>query len=64
MYFCMMNGNHIKPKTKQKYLKIEVCNQESLEKFKAEIANAEIYARLQKNWPMIQTLTTKCYPKY
>ena len=48
MYFCMMNGNHITPKIKQKYVEIEVCNQESLKKFKAEIANAEIYARLQK----------------
>ena len=34
MYFCMMNENYIKPKTKQKYVEIEVCNQESLEKFK------------------------------
>ena len=48
MYFCMRNENYIKPKTKQKYVEIEVCNEESLEKFKAEIANAEIYARLQK----------------
>ena len=48
MYFCTMNENYIKPKTKQKYVEIEMCNQESLEKFKAEIANAEIYARLQK----------------
>ena len=49
MYFCMMNENYINPKTKQKYVQIEVCNEESLEKFKAEIANAEIYARLQKD---------------
>ena len=34
MYFCMINKNYIKPKTKQKYVEIEVCNQESLEKFK------------------------------
>ena len=49
MYFCMMNENYIKPKTKQKYVEIEVCNQESLEKFKTEIAHAEIYTKLKKD---------------
>ena len=45
----MMNENYIKPKTKQKYVEIEVCNQESLEKFKTEIAHAEIYTKLKKD---------------
>ena len=49
MYFCMMNENYTKPKTKQKYVEIEVCNQESLEKFKTEIAHAEIYTKLKKD---------------
>ena len=33
---------------KAKHVEIEVRNQEFLEKIKAEIANAEIYARLKK----------------
>ena len=49
MYFCMINENYIKPKTKQKYVEIKVCNQESLEKFKTEIAHAEIYTKLKKD---------------
>ena len=44
-----MNENYVKPKTKQKYVEIEVCNQESLEKFKTEIAHAEIYTKLKKD---------------
>ena len=47
MYFCMINENYIKPKTMQKYVEIEVCNEESPDIFKAEIAH-EFYARLQK----------------
>ena len=35
--------------TKQKYVEIEVCNQESLENFRKEIADAKIYEKLQKD---------------
>ena len=49
MYFCMMNENYIKPKTKQKYVEIEVCNQGSLEKINTEIAHPEIYTKLKKD---------------
>ena len=44
-----MNENYVKPKTKQKYVEIEVCNQESLEKLKTEIAHAEIFTKLKKD---------------
>ena len=44
-----MNENYTKPKTKQRYVENEVCNQESLEKFKTEIAHAEIYTKLKKD---------------
>ena len=49
MYFCMMKENYVKPVTKQKYVEIEVCNQESLENFRKEIADAKIYEKLQKD---------------
>ena len=34
--------------TKQKYIGVEVCNQESLENFRREIVHAEIYEKLQR----------------
>ena len=49
MYFCMMNENYVKPSTKQKYIEVEVCNQESLENFRREIVDAEIYEKLQRD---------------
>ena len=71
MYFCMMNKNYIKPKTKQKYVEIKVCNQESLEKFETEIAHAEIYTKLKKdltddpntNHEMLEMAKNKHIPK-
>ena len=48
MYFCMMKENYVKPVTKQKNVEIEVCNQESLENFRKEIAVAKIYDKLRK----------------
>ena len=38
MYFCTMNENFDKSKTAQKYVVIEVCNQENMDKFKNEVA--------------------------
>ena len=49
MYFCRMNENYVKPSTKQKYIEVEVCNQESLENFRREIVDAEIYEKLQRD---------------
>ena len=64
MYFCMMNENCTKPKTKQKYVEIEVCNQESLEKFKTEIAHAKIYTKLKKDFTNDPNTNYECYPRY
>ena len=47
MYFYMMKENYVKPVTEQKYVEIEVCNQESLENFRKKIADAKIYKNLQ-----------------
>ena len=49
MYFCMMNENYVKPLTKQKYIEVEKCDQESLENFRKEIVDAEIYEKLQRD---------------
>ena len=49
MYFWMIKENYVKPATKQKYVEIEVCNQESLENFRKEIADAKIYEKLQRD---------------
>ena len=49
MNFCMMNENYVKPSTKQKYIEVEVCNQESLENFRREIVDAKIYKKLQRD---------------
>ena len=49
MYFCILNENFFKPITKQKYIEIEQCHEDSLEKFRVEIANATIYDKLDKD---------------
>ena len=48
MYFCMMNEKYVKPLTKQKYIEVEVCNQESLENFRREIVDAEMTLKLNR----------------
>ena len=49
MYFCILNENYIRPITKQKFVEIEECSQEALDRFKIEIANSGIYDKLQKD---------------
>ena len=49
MYFCLMSENYVKPLTKQKYIEVEVSNQESLKNFRREIVDAEIYEKLQRD---------------
>ena len=49
MYFCMMYENYVKPLTKQKYIKVEMCNQESLENFRREKVDGEIYEKLHRD---------------
>ena len=55
MYFaCMMNENYVKPLTKQKYIEVEVFNQESLENFRREIVDDEIYENCKGIYLLIQ----------
>ena len=49
MYFCILNENYIKPITKRIFVEIEEFSQEALARFKTEIANSEIYDKLQKD---------------
>ena len=48
MYFCIMNENYMKPAIAQKYVEVEVFNVDAIENFKTEIANLEIYDKLDK----------------
>ena len=59
-----MKVNYVKPVTKQKYDEIEVCNQESLENFRKEIADAKIYEKLQKDLFADPNANYKFYPIY
>ena len=45
MYFSIMNENVITSKAIQKYIKIEVCSQENMNRFKNEIAKSEICSK-------------------
>ena len=48
MYFCDMNENYMKPTVAQKYVGIEVVNEESIESFQTEVADLEIHNKLDK----------------
>ena len=43
MYFCTMKENFDRSKNAQKYAEVEVCNQENMEKFRNELAHADMY---------------------
>ena len=49
MYFCIMNDNFVNIKTAQKYIKIEVSNQNNIDKFVKEVSHADIYSKLKPN---------------
>ena len=49
MYFCIMNDNFLKIKTAQKYIEIEVSNQNNIDKFVREVSDADIYSKLEPN---------------
>ena len=49
MYFCIMNDNFVNTKTAQRYIRIEVSNQNSIDKFVKEVSNAGIYSKLEPN---------------
>ena len=48
MYFCTMKENFDRSRNAQKYVELEVefCNQENMDKFKNEIANDDLYNKL------------------
>ena len=46
MYFCTMNENFDRSKNAQKYIEVEFCNQENMDKFKNKVANADLYNKL------------------
>ena len=48
IYFCFMNDNFLNIKTAQKYIKIEVSNQNNIDKFVREVSDADIYSQ---GWP-------------
>ena len=49
MYFCIMNDNFVNAKAAQKYIKIEVSNQNSIDKFIKEVSDADIHSKLEPN---------------
>ena len=72
MYFCVMNENHVKPTTKQKYIEVEVLNEENVESFRKEIADLEIHNKLDDtvdgdpnhNYEIISTLLQNAESKH
>ena len=46
IYFCTMNKNFDRSENAQKYVEVEFCNQENMDKFKNEVANADLYNKL------------------
>ena len=48
MYFSLMNENVITSKAVQKYIKIEVCSQENMNRFKIKVAKSEICSKLNQ----------------
>ena len=49
MYFCIMNDNFFNIKAAQKYIKIDVSNQNNIDKFVREVSDADIYSKLEPN---------------
>ena len=48
MYFCIMNDNFVNIKTAQKYSKIEVSNQNNIDKFVKEVSDADFTVNLNQ----------------
>ena len=49
MYFCIMNENFGKSAKNKKFIKLEVFNDESIERFQNKIANLETHNKLDAN---------------
>ena len=62
--FCILNENYIKPITKRKFVEIEECSQEALDRCKIEIVNSGIYDKLQKDLSTDPNDNYKIYRSY
>ena len=49
MYFSIMNENVTASESIQKYIEIEVCSQENMDRFKIEVANTDLYNKLNQD---------------
>ena len=49
MYFCIMNDNFVNTKLQKKYIKIEISNQNNIDKFVKEVSDEDIYSKLEPN---------------
>ena len=49
MYFSIMNENVTTSNSIQKYIEIEVCSQEIMDRFKIEVANTDLYNKLNQD---------------
>ena len=49
MHFSIMNENVTTTKSIQKFIEIEVCSQENMDRFKIEVANTDLYNKLNQN---------------
>ena len=62
MYFCILNENYTTAINVHRYIKVEVCNEYSIDQFKTEIAKANIHDKLDlspsanknKNYELLQ----------
>ena len=67
-----MNENYVKPTTKQKYIEVEVLNEENVESFRKEIAHLEIHNKLDDtvdrdpnyNYEIVSTLLQNAKSKH
>ena len=46
MYFCILNENYTKANNAHRYIEVEICNEYSIDQFRNEIVNANIYDKL------------------
>ena len=49
MYFSIMNENVTTLKSIQKYIEIELCSQENMDRIKIEVANTDLYNKLNQD---------------
>ena len=49
MYLCIINDNFVNAKAAQKYIKIDVTNENSIDKFIKEVFDADIHSKLEPN---------------